>query len=134
MGLFDSIKCFYPLPFKFKELQHKIDFQTKDLEKFMSNYEISKSGRLYLIEEKWKLLSKKELKKYEGQKFHPILKSRKTGRKIKQNYHGILNFYTSLGDTNSKDYKFINFQAFFTYGKLDKIKLLKQNRPKGKNN
>ena len=121
MGMYDSIKCYYPLPYKFKVEQSTIEFQTKDLENFMADYEISKKGYLYLIESKSRLLSKRELKKYEGQIFHPIMTSWNTGKKIRQNYHGILNFYTSFGEHDGL-FEWVEFNAYFVYGKIDKIK------------
>ena len=39
------------------------------------------------------------------------------------NHHGIVNFYTSVEITDTED-AWVEFKAFFVYGKLDKIELL----------
>lgn len=45
MGLFDTIHCEYPLP----DARHQdLEFQTKDLECLLSNYTITRDGRLVL--------------------------------------------------------------------------------------
>jgi hypothetical protein len=43
MGLFDTIKCEYPLP---NGLHQELEFQTKDLECSMAHYTITRDGRL----------------------------------------------------------------------------------------
>lgn len=43
MGLYDTIKCEYPLP---DPLHQDLEFQTKDLECFMDHYTITRDGRL----------------------------------------------------------------------------------------
>jgi hypothetical protein len=43
MGLFDTIRCEYPLP----DARHQdLEFQTKDLECFLAHYRITRDGRL----------------------------------------------------------------------------------------
>lgn len=45
MGLYDTIKCSYPLPVKFDD-QNKCWFQTKSLGEGMLGFEITSDGRL----------------------------------------------------------------------------------------
>ena len=43
MGIFDTVTCDYPLP----DPRHQdLEFQTKDLEKMMGHYTITRDGRL----------------------------------------------------------------------------------------
>lgn len=43
MGLFDTVKCEYPLP---NSLHQDLEFQTKDLECLLDHYTITRDGRL----------------------------------------------------------------------------------------
>lgn len=43
MGLFDTVKCQYPLP---SPLHQDLEFQTKDLERLLDHYSITRDGRL----------------------------------------------------------------------------------------
>lgn len=45
MGMFDHVKCLYPLP---NEKHNGLDFQTKSLESLMDNYEIRPDGTLWI--------------------------------------------------------------------------------------
>jgi hypothetical protein len=43
MGLYDTVKCEYPLP---EPLHQDLEFQTKDLECLMDHYTITRDGGL----------------------------------------------------------------------------------------
>lgn len=45
MGMFDYVKCEYPMPEGFEDVQDAAH-QTKDLECYMTNYLITREGRL----------------------------------------------------------------------------------------
>jgi hypothetical protein len=145
MGMFDTIFVKKKLPLT-KELKAlniewaKEPFQTKDLESLMETYEITKSGKLrYLWQERvWKDDDSAFLKGYMD-----VVKEE--WREI--DFHGTINFYTSYCDNDSYNWDFINddpeqmtwddieiiqgydwwieFEAYFTHGFLDNIKLIK---------
>jgi hypothetical protein len=145
MGMFDNIfvKKKLPLTKELKALNIKWEeepFQTKDLESLMETYEITKSGKLrYLWQERvWKDDDNAFLKGYMD-----VVKEE--WRDV--DFHGTINFYTSYCDNNNYGWDYINddpeqitwddieliqgydwwieFEAYFTKGKLDSIKLIK---------
>lgn len=125
MGMFDSIKCLYKLPLT-EELKtlpinwQEVSWQTKDLVNAMSEYTISKRGKLYLIviEGDWIPLGANERKDFFwlDQKF---VEKKRFKRLVK--HHGVVNFYTT--ETIGEFYYWIEFKAYFTYGSLDSIEL-----------
>ncbi len=143
--MFDNIfvKKKLPLTKELKALNIKWEeepFQTKDLESLMETYEITKSGKLrYLWQERvWKDDDNAFLKGYMD-----VVKEE--WRDV--DFHGTINFYTSYCDNNNYGWDYINddpeqitwddieliqgydwwieFEAYFTKGKLDSIKLIK---------
>ena len=114
MGLFDEIRCLYPLPI---EVPPWVDwFQTKDLENLMSRFEITADGRLI------------ELPSDPADLFH-----HEPGDW--SDYHADLRFYTSnlvakdhnglwIADKKGDHYESFEFAARFTDGKLTRIKLI----------
>jgi len=149
MGMFDSltVKKKLPLTKELKALNVKWDeevFQTKDLDNYMDNYEITKSGKLKHLWQKreWKEDDSSFLKGYLGvveEEWKDV------------DFHGTINFYTThcTNDTKHWDYFddvdqlsfddielipgddwWFEFEASFTKGKLDEIKLIKaEKRP-----
>jgi hypothetical protein len=145
MGLFDSLTVKKKLPLT-KELKAlNIDwenevFQTKDLENLLDTYEITKSGKLKHL---WQ---EREWVREEDGFFGGYLNVvREEWRDV--DFHGTINFYTTHTDNDSYHWDFINddpeqmtwddielivghdwwfeFEAYFTKGKLDDIKLIK---------
>jgi hypothetical protein len=145
MGMFDTIyvKKKLPLTKELKALDIKweeIDFQTKDLENLLDCYEITKSGKLRHLwqEREWKDDDSTFLKGY-------LEVVKEEWRDV--DFHGTINFYTSHCDNDSYNWNFINddpeqmtwddieliqgydwwieFEAYFTKGKLDDIKVIK---------
>lgn len=103
MGMFDSIKCSYPLP-EVKGLQgwnlniQEIEYQTKDMDNVLGHYYIKENGELWWKDQKFKWVDDDNafLKGYlevESSEDKPA------------NYHGILNFYC-YEDLGEKDGKF----------------------------
>ncbi len=134
--MFDYIKCLRKLPLNedLKKLQvdwKEINFQTKDLENCMSEYFISKNGHLYevVVEREWIPYTDEEIKKLKKDNkqkfitpFSNVIEKNKTNKRV--NFHGKILFYETfeLSETESI---WVDFEAYFVYGKLDKIELVK---------
>ncbi len=145
MGMFDTIfvKKKLPLTKELKALNVKWEeepFQTKDLESLMETYEITKTGKLnYLWQERvWKDDDGAFLKGY-------MDVAKEEWRKV--DFHGTINFYTSYCDNDGYNWDWVSddpeqmtwddieliqgydwwieFEAYFTHGNLDEIKLIK---------
>lgn len=142
--MFDTIfvKKKLPLTKELKALDvnwEEVDFQTKDLENLLDTYEITKSGKLKHLWQKreWKEDDSAFLKGY----FDVV---EEEWRDV--DFHGTINFYTThctndtmhwdLFDSEDQltfddielipgDDWWIEFEAIFTKGKLDKIRLIK---------
>lgn len=123
MGMFDYIKCEYPVPDT--EVQHH-SFQTKDFNNLMDTYTISNEGRLIYHKTKTVEVPKEE-RPYWGKPewdedglFSLIGSQRNIPvADIDMDFHGILNFYTYIGDVNSdSDYVWYEYNAKFTEGQL----------------
>jgi len=97
MGLFDYLKCEVKLPKASKEIEENI-FQTKDFENSLDTYIITKKRKLVLISKN----------------------KRKT-----ISFHGDITFYTCTGEHKTKDFKWYQYVARFTHGKLEYIKKVK---------
>ena len=105
MGLYDNVRVDAPLPGSPSLSDDEAVFQTKDFEDpCLNNYRITKDGRLML--EPWNCQDKTP--------------------PADQHYHGNLNFYT-LTDNNKYG---LEYEARFTDGKLQEIKLVADDRPK----
>ncbi len=108
MGMYDRIKCNYPLPGN----PPVIEFQTKDLDNCLDDYEITADGRLILHQWDWEETPEddKPYPNATGIKaiFGCIRKVEGSHREINQEYHGDLNFY---GDANSGQLRMINLKT-----------------------
>lgn len=147
MGLFDTIfvKKKLPLTKELKALNvnwEEEPFQTKDLENLLDTYEITKAGKLRHLyqERKWKDDDSAFLKGY----FDVV---KEEWRDVP--FHGTINFYTShctnitkhwdvLEDEDQLSFEdielipgddwWIEFEAIFTKGKLQEIRLIKADK------
>jgi len=128
MGMFDSItvKQNLPIPEEIKDFKDwkNYKFQTKDLENCLLEYWISEEGELFehVIEREYVPYSEQERKKLKG---WDIWKDviEKGSKDEKVNHHGTLTFYTY--DEIDDDTSFwIEFKAYFIYGKIDKIEFV----------
>ena len=100
MGLFDDIKCEFPLPDECKET----NFQTKDFpDPYLDKYVITKEGKLA-----------KRTFSGVGDEWHH-------DKDEPMEFHGILNFYTYTGSHEAGDFKWWEYAAKFTDGKLVSI-------------
>jgi hypothetical protein len=109
MGMFDTIYVHAELPLteELRKLDIKwdeMDFQTKSLENCMSTYEITREGDLVAYNDAW----------WEDNSLNR--------EKVKVPCHGKILFYNYIEDMDGHDW-FIDFNAYFSYGKLDKIEL-----------
>ena len=125
MGMFDSIKCDYPLPITLEMVDwdidvQNLDFQTKDLENLLDEYIITPEGELLHIQHKrnWIDDDSAFLKGYFEITDTQI---------VPANYHGIVNFYC-YEDLPQKDGKYYTFdaeyEAKFIDNKLLSLELL----------
>lgn len=145
--MFDTIfiKKKLPLTEELKNLNIKwdeVDFQTKDLDNALDTYEITKSGKLRHLWQKreWKDDDSAFLKGY----FDVVEE-----KWIDVNHHGTIDFYTShctnatkywnhLDDEDQLTFDdielfegddwWIEFEATFSKGKLDEIRLIKADK------
>lgn len=95
MGLFDTVYCEYPLP----DARHQdLDFQTKDLERTLDEYTITRDGRLVR-------------RARQGEWGGPGL-----DRDIEWPLHGDVSIYTSQDDV------WIEYVVRFTHGRVEWIR------------
>jgi hypothetical protein len=132
MGMFSYIKCKKELPLtddlkglsvKWNETQ----FQTKDLDNCLETYIISDDGELLeeVIEYDYTYYTEEE-KKQKDHKPWNIVKDQKIIKQEtkKADFHGKITFYETL-DLNEQESIWVDFEAYFVYGKLDKLELAK---------
>ena len=109
MGMFDTVyvKAKLPLTEELEQLNlhwELMDFQTKDLENCLNTYTISEDGRLLNLNDAW----------WEENSNNRVADP--------VSYHGEILFYHYLQNVQEYDW-WIDFKAYFIYGKLDKIEL-----------
>ena len=137
--MFDDIKCKRELPLndELKSLPIKwedVGFQTKDLENCLLHYTISEDGKLLEhIEEREYVHYTEEEKKQKGRNRWDFYKDVKITNEYDKeiHHHGIINFYTNVDYTDEEEY-WVEFNAFFIYGKLDRIELFKCEKQKSR--
>ena len=130
MGMFDEIvvKKTLPLPKEVKKLpikwnEHK--FQTKDLENCLLEYFVDKKGELFevVIEREYIEWSEEEKRSKDFCSWNIYKDSKEISRHNKKvEYHGIIRFYDYFTLDPEND-AWLEFEAYFSYGKLDKIEL-----------
>ena len=100
MGLFDTVRCEYPLP----EARHQgLEFQTKDLECAMDHYTITREGRLIRHPGGWSPLD----------------------RDVEWPVHGDIRIYTS---DKFQDPSWIEYVVRLTHGRVEWIRPLEEAR------
>ena len=137
--MFSYIKCKKELPLtdelknlsvKWKELQ----FQTKDLDNCLETYIISEDGELLeeVIEYEYTYYTEEE-KKRKDHKAWDIVKNQKIVKQEtkKVDFHGKITFYETL-DFSDEESIWVDFDAYFVYGKLDKLELAKVEKYKNR--
>lgn len=130
--MFSYIKCKKELPLtdELKGLSVKWDelqYQTKDLDNCLETYIISEDGELLeeVIEYEYTYYTEEE-KKQKDHKPWNIVKDQKIVKQEtnKVDFHGKITFYETL-DFNDQESIWVDFDAYFIYGKLDKLELAK---------
>jgi len=132
MGMFSYIKCKKELPLtdELKSLSVKWDelqYQTKDLDNCLETYIISEDGELLeeVIEYEYTYYTEEEKKRKDHKPWN-IVKDQKIVKQEtkKVDFHGKITFYETL-DLNDQESVWVDFDAYFVYGKLDKLELAK---------
>jgi hypothetical protein len=132
MGMFSYIKCKKELPLtdELKGLSVKwceTQFQTKDMDNCLETYIISEDGELLeeVIEYEYTYYTEEE-KKQKDHKTWSIIKDQKIVKQEtkKVDFHGKITFYETF-DLNDQESIWVDFDAYFVYGKLDKLQLAK---------
>ena len=125
MGLYDELKCEYPLPDS--AMQDEV-FQTKSFDRELTCYTITADGRLIHHTVRWESVPEEERTYYgkpEWEKpFYRMigcLKTVPTGD-VEVPYHGDVYFHTCRGEPQTESFEWFEYQARFTDGKLQWIK------------
>ena len=129
--MFDTIivKKDLPLPEEIKSLSidwKTYSFQTKDLENCMLDYVITEDGKLleHVVEREYIEYTEEE-KKFKDHRPWNLWKDVvvKSERYEEVNHHGIIMFCAYDNFDETQDF-WMDFKAYFVYGKLDKIELV----------
>lgn len=119
MGMFDDLRCDYPLPAPNCE---GLSFQTKDTPaQYLDLYTITADGEL--LEEEYETVDRSD-PKAEG--FMALIgcATRVNKRAVPCLFTGEICFYTSSGGG------WLEFSSYFKAGKLQQVNLLEDTRPK----
>ena len=130
--MFDDITCKKELPLN-EELKtlpikwEEVGFQTKDLENCLLHYTISEDGRLleHVVEQEYVHYTEEEKKRKDRKPwdlYKDVTIKKKYDKEV--DHHGVVNFYTNVDYTDEEEF-WVEFNAYFVYGKLDKIELFK---------
>lgn len=132
MGMFDYLKVKkpVPLPEEVKPLNidwKNIEFQTKDLENCLIEYFIGEDDFLYetQIEHEYVPYTEEEKKDKNHRAWSPwknVIEKSRTD--VKVDFHGKIGFYTYETLNEEQDFS-LDYEAYFIYGKLDKLELKK---------
>jgi hypothetical protein len=126
MGMYDSITVRVPLPIP-EELVPlglswgSLEFQTKDLDNCLLNYSISSEGVLLeeVVEREY-IPRPPSVGPRAGTFWADVVEKSRFQKPVP--YHGVIGFYTSGVFSEALDF-WVEFDAFFIYGKLDKVTL-----------
>lgn len=121
MGMFDDIRCDYPLP---DPAHNQLSFQTKCLENVLDHYTITVEGRLLReaydadwVAEDPEVYAKK---KAEGKFTLGGYINRTNIHMEDTNYHGFVTFYDNVR-VAGKEAEWVQYKAKFTDGKLVEV-------------
>ena len=137
--MFDSIYVKRKLPLN-KELKgldikwSELEFQTKDLDNYLGKYTITKTGKLVEnIRELEYVHYTEEEKKSKNRRAWDLYKDVKNAKEYDKDvkHHGVIILYSSVDYTDEEEF-WVEFKAFFTHGKLDKMELFKCERQKSR--
>jgi len=125
MGMFDYVKCDYPLPDievaeKWNIDLKSVSFQTKDMDNCLEEYIIKNDGELYIVKNEYKWVD-------DDNSFLKGYCEVVSSEEVKAEYHGMMNFYHYEHDLTKDDKHFtlsIDFLAKFVDNKLVDLKVL----------
>lgn len=120
MGMYDNVKCLYPL--SIEGLEDEI-FQSKSTPmQFIDLYEIREDGTLW--HENYDVEDKSDPTKEGIERFYGCMT--KTNRRWEQlvDFTGEIKFYTYI----ENDKRFIAFSSYFVKGKLNQLHLIQDER------
>jgi hypothetical protein len=127
MGMFDSIRCDYPLPLPLEVIDiipdvYDNEFQTKDFENTLELYILNEDGDLLYRKRQYRWVDDDSafLKGYMDVTKEEI---------VPYDFHGVVNFYCYETVRDEQDGKkatdiLIDYLAKFTNGKLENIQIL----------
>ena len=115
MGMYDSLYCDYPLPLGHKPLPKGITFQTKELDKLLEWYRITREGRL--VKE---LCLAPEASPYEGKDL-----VEPEGGPVDVDYNGWFRFY------ERQSHHWWKFKARFADGQIAEAALVEEHSHDG---
>jgi hypothetical protein len=118
MGMFDYIRCEYPLP---DPEYQDLDYQTKSLDRQLNSYTITEDGRLLWHYVQYEIIPEHQR---EPPLSPPVFREVEGSREdIEMLFHGTINFYmTYPEDMKDDEYEWVEYQACFTHGKVDWVK------------
>ena len=126
MGMFDELKCEYPLP---DAAIQEETFQTKSLNRMIDRYTITQEGRLILYKVRYEVVPEEEREYYGTPEWDEkpfvrifgMLRTIPVGD-VEIPYHGDIAFYTSTGSREEGDLEWFEYRARFTEGRLQWIR------------
>lgn len=118
MGMYDYVRCEVALPDGY--VPQSGFLQTKDLDCKLTTYTITSDGRL--VSDRWHYESVP--KSETVQSMFGIMKVVKDESDVDHRFHGVLNFYDSEGDHGTGDWKWHEYNAKFTDGRLVSIDIV----------
>jgi len=117
MGMFDYLRCEYPLPV---EGANKILYQTKDTPSmWLDEYLIDENGDLY--GEEYDIEDRSDKTKGPLESMLGCM-TRVNIRKVKSDYTGEIRFYGFKDDVNYKGW--VEFSSYFESGKIKNLNLM----------
>ena len=129
MGMYDEIRCEYPLPHSGYRVLTGHTFQTKSLECCLNNYTITADGLLILHKVRGERVPEEE-RPYYGTPEWDNLRCRVAGsiRTVPVGdeeiaYHGDIHFYDDFGVREETIRVWIEYKARFTEGRLSRIEV-----------
>lgn len=134
MGLYSTIlasKSFLPPESAIHRIipHDDLDFQTKDLNRDMQTYRLTKDG---LLVKQFDLVEDGEWPEYKiGDSVFPASPKYKQAneRWMPANYHGSLvfyDYYSPSGDLNDRTYYWFEFEAIFKNNSLQEVKIVNE--------
>jgi hypothetical protein len=122
MGMFDYLRCKYPLPVAGA---NALEFQTKDTDsQYLDWYEISEDG--WLLHEDYDIEDKSDKSAPEGSlsRLQGCMSQVNKRWEKCENFTGEVAFYTSVGKNG-----WVEFSAYFVKGQLKHLETIEHRQP-----